>query len=118
MQTLIPLIIAIAAGAVGNTLIRAGMQHVPSGGFDLSVIAKILSQPLVLAGILFLTGSFPFYSMAIQRFGLAVGVPIIFSATIILTTAAAYFIFRESLTLTHMIGIVLLISGIFLIAHK
>lgn len=118
MQTFIPLLIAIAAGAVGNTLIRAGMEHVSSEGFDLSVVLKILTQPLVLAGILFLTGSFPFYSMAIQRFGLAVGVPIIFSSTIILTTLSAYFLFRESLTLVNIIGILLLISGIFLIAQK
>jgi len=118
MQTFIPLIIAIAAGAVGNTLIRAGMEHVPSGGFDLSVIVKILTQPLVVTGIVFLTGSFPFYSMAIQRFGLSVGVPVIFSSTIILTTIAAYFLFRESLTLVNIIGILLLISGIFLIAQK
>ncbi|MBI4250181.1 hypothetical protein HY622_01155 [Candidatus Uhrbacteria bacterium] len=118
MQTLLPLLIAIAAGAVGNTLIRAGMTHVPSEGFDLSIIVKILTQPLVVTGIVFLTGSFPFYSMAIQRFGLAVGVPIIFSSTIILTTVAAYFLFRESLTIVNVIGILLLISGIFLIAHK
>ncbi|MBI2483894.1 EamA family transporter [Candidatus Uhrbacteria bacterium] len=118
MQTLIPLFIAIAAGAVGNTLIRAGMEYVPSEGFDFSIILKILSQPMVLVGILFLTGSFPFYSMAIQRLGLTVGMPLIFSSTIIITTIAAFFIFRESLTLVNIIGILLLISGIFLVTYK
>ncbi len=118
MQTLIALVISIIAGVGGNILIKAGMKDLPQSGIDISFIIKILSTPAVLAGIFFLTASFPFYSIAIQRLGLGVGLPIILSANIIGGTMASLFLFKESLSAVNVIGIFLIVGGIWLLSQK
>lgn len=118
MQTIIALLIATIAGIVGNIFIKAGMKDLPQSGIDFSFILKILTNPTVLAGIFFLTASFPFYSIAIQRLGLGVGLPIILSANIVGGTIASFLLFRESLSIINIVGTVLVITGIWLLTQK
>ncbi len=118
MNTIIPLIVAILAGTIGNIAIKFGMKEIPQTGFDFSLLGKILSQPWVVLGIIFLAGSFPFYSIVIQRMGLSFGFPLLTSSTLILASVASYFLFRESLTLMNIFGMLLLVAGLWLVAQK
>ncbi len=118
MQTLIALLVTLIAGVGGNILIKAGMKDLPQAGIGISFIIKILSTPAVLAGIFLLTASFPFYSMVIQRLGLGVGLPLIMSFNIIGGTIASFLLFKESLSTVNVMGIFLIVGGIWLLSQK
>ncbi|MBI4268509.1 cation transporter [Candidatus Uhrbacteria bacterium] len=106
------LTIAIIAGALGNILIKIG-----SKGLSENPLA-ILSSPLSLLGIAFLVASFPFYSQVLQRLPLSLAFPLVTSATFILVAGASVFVFKEPLTFTHFLGMLLVIAGLFLVAQR
>lgn len=117
MQTFLFTALAILGGAFGNILIKLSAKNIPQG-FSFENILKIFTQPLLLFGILLMIGSFPFYSLALQRLPLSVGVPILLIGTFIVVLIASFFFLKEPLTLANWIGIIVLIVGLWLVSHK
>lgn len=114
MPTLLILAIAVLTGALGNVLLKIGTRALPSS-FD---IAKMISNPLLIIGILVMIGSFPFYTLTLQRMSLGIAVPLLSSLTFLVVLVVSYFWLKEPLTLTNFFGILVLIVGIALLAHK
>lgn len=106
------LAIAILAGTFGNILIKLG-----SAGASSNPLA-IVSQPATLAGLALLTGSFPFYSMVIQKLPLSLAFPLVTSTTFVLVVLISYFFLKEPLTIVNILGILLLIAGLFLVSQR
>lgn len=106
------LAIAIIAGALGNIFIKLGSKGIPSTPL------AMLTSPLVLIGIVLLVGSFPFYSMVLQKLPLSVGFPLVTSSSFLLVVVISYFFLKEPLTLINLFGILLLIAGLFLVGYK
>jgi|GEM_PF-1009155 len=117
MQTFLFVTLAILGGSIGNILIKLSAKNLPQT-FSFDTVLKIFTQPLFLLGILLMVGSFPFYSLALQRLPLNVGVPILLIGTFIVVLVASYFFFHEPLTLTNWLGIIVLILGLLLVAQK
>lgn len=109
---IIPLAIAIVAGALGNILIKIG-----SRGLSDHPLA-ILSSPISLIGIVVLIASFPFYSQVLQKLPLSTAFPLVTSSSFILAALVSYFFLKEPLTAMNFFGMLLVIAGLFLVAQK
>ena len=117
MPSWIAIIIAVAAGALGNVLIKAGTQKLPAVSWNPSTLGQLLTNPYVLGGILLMVATFPFYSMVLQRMSLAVAFPLMTSAMFILATILSHFIFKDALTGMNILGIFIVILGLWLVAR-
>lgn len=117
MQTIILVIIAIGSGAIGNLLIKLSSKGMPQT-LSVDSLGKIATNPMLLLGILFLVGSFPAYSLVLQRLPLSLGFPLVQNLAFVTLLILSYFFLKEQLTLLNLVGILLLIVGLFLAATK
>lgn len=117
MQTIILVVIAIASGAIGNLLIKLSSKGMPDT-LSLATLGKMATNPMLLLGILFLAGSFPAYSLVLQRLPLAFGFPLVQNLAFVTLLLLSYFFLKEPLTFINLLGILLLIVGLFLAAAK
>jgi len=117
MQTVILVVIAIASGAIGNLLIKLSAKGMPET-LSLETFGKMATNPMLLVGILFLAGSFPAYSLVLQRLPLSLGFPLVQNLAFVTLLVLSYFFLKEQLTPLNLLGILLLIVGLFLAATK
>ena len=117
MQTALLVIIAVASGAVGNLLIKLSAKDFPQN-ISVEAFGKMATNPTLLLGILFLAGSFPVYAVVLQRLPLSFGFPLVQNLAFVALLLLSYFFLKESLTLINLLGILLLIVGLFLAAMK
>lgn len=117
MQTAILVIIAIGSGAIGNLLIKLSAKGMPQT-LSLETFGKLATNPTLLLGILFLAGSFPIYAMVLQRLPLSFGFPLVQNLAFVTLLILSFFFLKESLTFINLIGILLLIVGLFLAVAK
>jgi len=117
MQTALLVIVAIASGAIGNLLIKLSAKSMPQT-LNADALGKIATNPMLLLGILFLVGSFPAYSLVLQRLPLSLGFPLVQNLAFVTLLILSFFFLKESLTFINLLGILLLIVGLFLAAMK
>lgn len=117
MQTALLAIIAIASGALGNLLIKLSAKDMPQS-ISLETLGRMATNPTLLLGILFLAGSFPVYAMVLQRLPLNFGFPLVQNLAFVTLLVLSYFFLKEQLTPLNLVGILLLIVGLFLAATK
>ena len=117
MQTFFLTFIAIASGAVGNLLIKMSSKDIPHT-LTLETFGKMFSSPMLLFGIFFLVGSFPVYALVLQRLPLSFGFPLVQNLAFVALLILSFFFLKEQLTFINLIGIILLIVGLFLVAAK
>ncbi len=117
MQTTLLVIVAIASGAIGNLLIKLSSKDIPQT-LNVDTLGKMFTNPTLLLGILFLAGSFPAYSLVLQRLPLSLGFPLVQNLAFVTLLLLSYFFLKEQLTLLNLVGILLLIVGLFLVATK
>ncbi|MBI4600029.1 hypothetical protein HY732_03845 [Candidatus Uhrbacteria bacterium] len=117
MQTIFLVIIAVASGAIGNLLIKLSAKSIPQT-LTLETFGKMATNPTLLLGILFLVGSFPVYAMVLQRLPLSFGFPLVQNLAFVTLLVLSFVFLKESLTFINLLGILLLIVGLFLAAAK
>ncbi len=117
MQTFFLVVIAVASGAIGNLLIKLSSQSLPQA-ITFEAMGKMFTNPMLLVGILFLAGSFPAYSLVLQRLPLSLGFPLVQNLAFVTLLVVSYFFLKEQLTFINLVGILLLIVGLFLAAAK
>ena len=110
------LAIAVSASVVANISLKLATKNAPS---DLSdhAVTNFLLQPWTWVGLLagvVLLGS---YVIAIREIGLAVSYATVTCFSLVLVVAFAAILFQERFDLTTIIGIVLVISGIIVLAR-
>jgi multidrug transporter EmrE-like cation transporter len=82
--------------------------HSPQGGVDL-YFSKYFLLTLVLFGLNLL-----FFSQALRQIPMFIGYPILVGVSIILITCASSILFSETPSYSQILGILLLMLGIFL----
>ncbi len=117
MQTFFLAFIAIASGAVGNLLIKLSSKDIPQT-LNLDTLGKMFTSPMLLFGILFLVGSFPVYALVLQRLPVSFGFPLVQNLAFVTLLALSFFFLKEQLTFINLVGILLLIVGLFLAGAK
>lgn len=114
------LIFTIFANAFANIFVKIGVAKIPAitpKNFFQS-IPKIIANPFILLGIFLLIISFPAFSFVLQKMNLNVAYPALVVGAIVVVATFSFFIFKEDVSLTQFIGLILILSGIWLLFRK
>lgn len=113
-------IISAFLTVAANLMLRAGVDK--AGGFpihlqsSLSAIIKLIQQPLFDLGVLLYALASLVWFHIISTEPLSVAYPLLISLTFIFVTRGAIFMFHESLNTTKIIGIAVILVGIFILS--
>ena len=118
MKTYVVLIIATLAVAAGETFLSAGMKQVGdfSQGRVLSKLLEMLTNPLVLGGIMLMALFFFLYSASLSWADLSYVMPMT-SLSFLFATILAKFFLDEEVSGWRWAGTFVIILGILLIAQ-
>jgi multidrug transporter EmrE-like cation transporter len=122
MTIIFSLILAsILLGAAGQLLLKAGMSQVGQFEFTatnlLPIIGKVIINLPVLGGVTVYFISLVMWLMVLSRTEVSFAYPLI-SVGYLINAIAAYYLFGESLSPMRLMGICIIIVGVFLVARS
>ncbi len=86
--------------------------------FKYSTVSKDFSTAIMMAGIAVSCLTAVFYTKALARIDLSIAFSVFSAGSIIVITTLSIFLFRESLNLKQVLGLVIMGLGIILVAMK
>jgi len=122
LQGYLILIIPIVAASVAQLLFKKGVTNLGSLDFSLtgiiSLIPRVFQSGWLLLGVGLFGVAFLTYLVVLSKYQLNIIYPIFVSLGIIIVSLASWFFFKETLSWLQILGIVVIILGIFLVATK
>jgi drug/metabolite transporter (DMT)-like permease len=119
VEVLAIIMLAALLLAVGNMLLLGGISAF--GGLSLDAplflqITRLMTQPLFLMGVfLYAVGTFIWF-FALSMGNLSSSYPVLVGATFIFVTLGALIFFHETISITKIIGMLLIVFGILSVA--
>lgn len=118
----IPLILlCVVLNTAAQLLLKLGMQSI--GHFEFSwdnlapISFKLVKNPYLFAGLFLYIFSFLAWLMTLSRVDVSYAYP--FTALgYILTTLGGYYLFQENINLVRVLGIIVIIIGVYLVARS
>lgn len=101
----------------GSQILRETLTWQKNDQFDLQLIKKIFSifiEPHILIAIVLYVVGLLVWVKILSQSELNYAYPILISITILITIIASAFIYKESITVLKLLGIICIIVGIFL----
>jgi len=83
-----------------------------------ALIPKVLQNIWLMAGIVLFGISFLLWIFILSKFQLNIAYPVLVSLNFCLITIVSWFLFREYLSLIQILGIAIIIFGVFLLLTK
>lgn len=121
MPTVFSLILlGVFLNAGAQLLLKAGMTRI--GHFEFSfaniipISLKIMGNPPIVAGLFAYVVSVAVWLLVLSRVQVSFAYPML-SIGYIVNAVAAYYLFGEALSLLQIVGIFVIISGVYLVAH-
>lgn len=116
--------VLLSAGltVLANLLLRSGVDH--AGGFAVELSAvhsgllNLLRQPMFDLGLLLYALASIVWFRVLSTEPLSIAYPVLVSTTFMLVTLGAVLVFRESLNMYKLIGLVVIFAGIFIISRS
>jgi multidrug transporter EmrE-like cation transporter len=108
------ILLSVFLGAVGQVAFKYGATHLPDTG---SVMEKVVAAWPITVGLAVYGVSTLLWIYALRTVELSYAYPLI-SLGYILVFIASYFLFHEAIGLLRMGGLVLILSGIVLVANS
>ncbi len=93
-------------------LLRSGAQRLSGMRLSLEIIFEPLKNGFLLGGIILYGISFFLYVFILSKLQLNVVYPVSVGIMLVLITAFSYLFLKESLTTTHIAGIVAILIGV------
>lgn len=122
MQKYIPLIlVTVLTNALAQMLLKKGMLMI--GQFQLvpevmpSLVARVLINPYVVAGLLIMVISMGMHLTVLSRVEVSFAYPFL-SISYIVVLFAGYFFFAEQLSASRVLGVALICVGTYFIARS
>lgn len=118
----IPLILlAVIINTLAQLALKAGMDRIGYFSFSLnnltSISLQIATNPFILAGLFCYVLSVAVWLLVLSRVDVGMAYPMI-SLGYIATAIAGYYLFSEQLTLIRVIGILVIMLGVYLVARS
>ena len=117
---LLAVFVSVSLAVVGQLLLKMGMLRMGNFSLSMSTVvqqyARILLNPLVIAGIISFALAMLVWLYVLSRLELSVAYPFV-ALNYVLILLGSYFLFRETITLHKMIGVVVIIIGVYLVAR-
>lgn len=102
--------LSIIGSSGGNVLMKYASQEGPAS------LAVFFSAPFISGGMLFAAGLYC-YMRALHTLPLAVAYPTVVGTSIVAISAMAIMFFGERITVTHVIGVILIFAGLVLLTR-
>lgn len=114
------IIIAVATGAVAQTMMKMGTQRIGRFGETppLDYLFRLLTNPFVLLAILAYGFGVIFYMLMLSRLDLSYLYTVMTALGLILATLVSSIIFGEHVSLVRLGGIAVVILGVFLVGQS
>ena len=114
--------IPIITASTAQILFKKGISSLGKlslSGSDLwRLILGVFQDKWLFSGMILFVISFVFYLVVLSKFDLNFAYPVMVSVGIIFVAIASWFLFGEKLSLPQILGMVLIIFGIFLLVPK
>jgi len=110
------LLFGIVSNALASVLIKVSITSKSFLSFT-NIKDSLENWPFWL-GIFFYLLTFLLYTWSLSKFPLNIAHPTITTGSVALVALISFFYFKESLNILNMIGIILVIIGVFLITFK
>lgn len=121
-QTLLSLLISILTAATAQIILKKGALEFPDLKLSLSsffdLILGIFQNKWLFTGMALFVISFFFYIFTLSKVQLSFAYPVMVSVGMILVIIGSWIFLGERLSLSNIIGILLIILGIFLLVPK
>ncbi|KKK95390.1 hypothetical protein LCGC14_2673290 [marine sediment metagenome] len=116
---ILAIFISIFLAVVGQLLLKVGMLRIGKFSFNISTLVhqytRILLNPFVIAGLLVFFFSMLIWLYVLSRMELSFAYPFV-ALNYVLILFGSYFLLKETITLPKMIGVVVIIIGVYLVA--
>lgn len=114
MKDIYIILLAVVLGAMGQVAFKVGAMRIPDNGHLLE--KAVAAWPLVIGLILYGVSTL-FWIYALRTVELSFAYPLL-SLGYVLVFIASYFLFHETIGLLRLSGLVLILSGIILVARS
>lgn len=119
MSDFITLILAILTGTSGNLLLKKAALQIGKLSFTrenfILELFKIFTNPWIFIGLAFYVAGFLFWIKTISGQDLSKVYPILVSATITIILIGSSVFFKEQLTFFRILGILVILAGIYIV---
>lgn len=117
-RNLIEILVSVFMGAIGQTVLKLGANKLGTLSLSLRTILRdilnILVIPEIIIGLIFFGSSFLLWIKVLTKSDLSYAYPMV-SLGYVLIALLSRFLFDEPFTLNKIAGIVMIISGVFIL---
>ena len=117
---LLAILISVLLAVVGQLLLKMGMLRIGRFSFDISTLihqyTRILLNPFVVAGLVGFFISMLIWLYVLSRMELSFAYPFV-ALNYVLILFGSYFLFKETITPLKIVGVAVIIIGVFLVAR-
>ncbi len=122
IQTALILIGSVLTTVSAQLLLKKGVLTLETQEFSLinflGIIPKVFQNIWLLGGIFFFGISFFLWIFILSKMQLNMAYPVVISLNFILITVGSWIFFKEYLSFIQILGIIVIIFGIFLVLYK
>ncbi len=110
------LLLAVSLNAIGNVLIKYGMNR--GGALELSwkSLVLIFTNPGVVAGVTFYVLALAGYSYTLSRLDLSIAYPIMSGLSFLLVLLVSALFLKESIQPVQVVGCLAILGGVWLVS--
>ena len=117
---LLAIFVSVSLAVVGQLLLKMGMLRVGKFSFNISTLvhqyARILLNPFVIVGLFGFFVSMLIWLYVLSRMELSFVYPFV-ALNYVLILFGSYFLFKETITPLKIVGVAVIIIGVFLVAR-
>ncbi len=117
---ILAIFISIILAVIGQLLLKMGMLRIGKVSFNISTLvhqyAKILLNPLVIAGLFSFFISMLIWLYVLSRMELSFAYPFV-ALNYVLILLGSYFLLKEAITPMKVMGVIVIVVGVYLVAR-
>lgn len=115
------IILTVLLNTAAQIALKAGMMQIGTFSFSwenlLPITLKVATSPWIIVGMAIYIGSVSLWLMVLSRIPVSIAYPMA-SIGYITSAIAAYYLWGENLTITRIIGILIILIGVYLVAKN
>lgn len=110
-------LLSVAFGAVGQLVLKAGMNSLGKLQFSPEALLAMATSPLLLVGITIFCVSTLLWLLALSRADLSFAYPFL-SLTYIAVLIGGAVLFHEQITVDRVLGFLIIVAGVWIVARS
>jgi multidrug transporter EmrE-like cation transporter len=110
------LLLAVSLNAIGNVLIKFGMNQGGALVLSWKSLILIFTNPGVIAGVTFYALALAGYSYTLSRLDLSIAYPIMSSLSFLLVLLISSLFLKESIQPVQLVGCSVILGGVWLVS--